>query len=91
MTEQLKERQLEEWDLPLPLKLKAVWDDWCGSLTELQSLKLTRPCATSLDEASQIELHTFCDASKGIGAVSYLKTTQPNGRTECPSFLAKPS
>ena len=35
MTEQLKERQLEEWDLLLPQELKAVWDDWCGSLCHL--------------------------------------------------------
>jgi hypothetical protein len=41
MTEQLKERQLEEWDLPLPQELKAVWDDWYQSLIELQHLKLT--------------------------------------------------
>ena len=90
MTEQLKKRQLEEWDLPLPQELKAVWDNWCGSLTELQHLKLTRPYAISLDEASQIDLHTFCDASvQGIGAVSYLKTTQPNGRTEVSFIFGK--
>ena len=41
MTEQLKERQLEEWDLPLPQELKAVWDDCCQSLIELHRLKLT--------------------------------------------------
>ena len=90
MTEQLKERQLEEWDVPLPLELKAVWDDWCGSLTELQHIKLTRPYATSLDKASHVELHTFCDASvQGIGAVSYLKTTQPDGHIEVSFVFGK--
>ena len=90
MTKQLKERQLEEWDVPLPLELKEVWDDWCGSLTELQHIKLTRPYATSLDKASHVELHTFCDASvQGIGAVSYLKTTQPDGHIEVSFVFGK--
>ena len=35
MTEQLKERQLEKWNLLLPQELKAVWDEWCGSLCHL--------------------------------------------------------
>ena len=90
MTEQLKERQLEEWDLPLPQELKAVWDDWCQSLIELQRLKLARPYATSLDKASHIELHTFGDASvQGIAAVSYLKITQPDGRIEVSFVFGK--
>jgi hypothetical protein len=78
MTEQFKERQLEEWDLSLPQELKAVWYDWCRFLIELQHLKLTHPYARSLDKASHIELHIFGDASvEGISTVSYLKIIQP--------------
>ncbi|CAB3978844.1 Hypothetical predicted protein [Paramuricea clavata] len=90
MTEQLKEKQLEEWDLPLPQELKAVWDEWCQSLIELQRLKLTRPYTTALDKASHIELHTFGDASvQGIAVVSYLKITQPDGRIEVSFVFGK--
>ena len=90
MTEQMKQRQLAEWDLPFPVELKAAWDEWCISLLELQRLKLTRPYATALDKASYIELHTFCDASvQGIAAVSYLKITQPSGQIEVSFVFGK--
>ncbi len=90
MTDHLRGRQLEDWNQPLPQELRPTWDEWCKSLIGLQHLKLTRPYTTALNEASRVELHTFCDASvQGIAAVAYLKITQPDGQTQISFVFGK--
>ena len=90
MTDHLRGRQLEDWDQPLPQELRPTWDEWCKSLIGLQHLKLTRPYTTALNEASRVELHTFCNAAvQGIAAVAYLKITQPDGQTQISFVFGK--
>ncbi len=72
MTNHLKERQLEEWDRPLPDELKPSWDNWCNSLINLQHVHVPRAYTTiPPKDATHVELHIFCDAStRGIAAVA---------------------
>ena len=91
MSTHLKDRQLEEWDTPLPQEYKPEWEAWCESLSDLRHLNIPRSYATaSLKEVKRIEIHTFCDASmQGIAAVSYLKTFQSNGQLQVSFVVGK--
>ena len=90
MTSHLKERQLDEWDQPLPEELKPAWNNWCDSLTNLQQLHVPRAYSTTPMEEAKCELHIFCDAStRGIAAVAYLKVIQSEGRCEVSFVLGK--
>ncbi|KAK3706058.1 hypothetical protein QZH41_004150, partial [Actinostola sp. cb2023] len=78
------------WDTPLPEEHKPAWKDWCNSLRYLEDLKLPRSYSNkSLETAARIELHTFCDASEmAIGAVSYLKVIEPDGKVQLAELIA---
>jgi hypothetical protein len=87
MTSRLKERQLNEWDQPLPKELTpnnwCDWNNWCDSITNLQQLHVPRAYSTTPMEEAKCELHIFCDAStRGIAAVAYSKVIQSEGRFE---------
>ena len=89
MTSHLKERQLDEWDQPLPEELKPAWNNWCDSLTNLQQLHVPRAYSTTPMEEAKCELYIFCDAStRGIAAVAYLKVIQSEGRCEVSFFMS---
>jgi hypothetical protein len=91
MTNHLKERQLEEWDRPLPDELKPSWDNWCNSLINLQHVHVPRAYSTiPPKDATHVELHIFCDAStRGIAAVAYLRTFLRDGMVEVSFVIGK--
>jgi hypothetical protein len=91
MTNHLKERQLEEWDQPLPDKLKPSWDNWCNALISLQHVHVPRAYSTiAPKDATRVELHIFCDAStRGIAAVAYLKVFLHDGTVEVSFIIGK--
>ncbi|KAK3742103.1 hypothetical protein QZH41_020261, partial [Actinostola sp. cb2023] len=91
MTADLNASQPDQWDTPLPEEHKPAWKDWCNSLRYLEDLKLPRSYSNkSLETAARIELHTFSDASEmAIGAVSYLKVIEPDGKVQVAFVLGK--
>ena len=91
MTSHLKERQLEEWDQPLPVELKASWDNWCDSLFNSQNVQVPRAYSTIVPkDGTRVELHLFCDAStRGIAAIAYFKVFLRDGTIEVSFVIRK--
>ncbi|GFW78344.1 integrase catalytic domain-containing protein [Trichonephila clavipes] len=76
-------RSLEEeiqWDDPLPTHIEKEWEKWCEELPHLRNLKIPRLVLDSTLLEDDVELHSFCDASKkAYGAAIYLRTKSRNG------------
>ena len=91
LTTDMKFEEPKEWDAPLPVEYKPLWESWTQSLKALEDLKVPRSFGKApIANAARVELHTFCDASEmAIGAVSYLKVTQPTGEVEVSFVLGK--
>ncbi|GFQ74537.1 uncharacterized protein TNCT_166311 [Trichonephila clavata] len=53
-----------QWGDPLPSHIEKEWKKWCEELTHLGSLKIPRLVLDSTLLEDNIELHSFCDASK---------------------------
>ncbi|GFR32963.1 uncharacterized protein TNCT_559831 [Trichonephila clavata] len=69
-----------QWDDPLPSHIEKEWKKWCEELTHLGSLKIPRLVLDSTLLEDDIELHSFCDASKkAYGAAIYLRTKSRHG------------
>lgn len=83
--------QTTEWDSPLPEDLKGRWIEWQQSLQCLSKVNVPRTYTKmSLLQAKCVELCVFSDASmKAICAVSYLKVTTGDGKTEVGFALGK--
>lgn len=83
--------QTTEWDSPLPEDLKGRWIEWQQSLQCLSKVNVPRTYTKmSLLQAKCVELCVFSDASmKAICAVSYLKVTTGDGKTEVEFALGK--
>ncbi|VDI02925.1 Hypothetical predicted protein [Mytilus galloprovincialis] len=64
-----------EWDEPLPDTYLHPWKQWINTLPDLEQCCIPRIYSDiSYAEASNREVHIFCDASKeAIGAVAYLR------------------
>ncbi|XP_063406169.1 uncharacterized protein LOC134690125 [Mytilus trossulus] len=64
-----------EWDDPLPDNYLHPWKQWINTLPDLEQCCIPRMYSDiSYAEASNREVHIFCDASKeAIGAVAYLR------------------
>lgn len=69
-----------DWDSPLPQEIKEMCIKWRSSLKDLGSLQVSRPYTEiSPTEVSRRERIVFCNASKAIAAIVYLKLTDSNG------------
>ncbi|GFX43392.1 integrase catalytic domain-containing protein [Trichonephila clavipes] len=56
------------------------WKKWCEELPHLRNLKIPRLVLDSTLLEDDVELHSFCDASKkAYGAAIYLRTKSRNG------------
>ncbi|XP_032413047.1 uncharacterized protein LOC116716235 [Xiphophorus hellerii] len=83
--------ECSDWDTPLPEDKQSNWETWKNSLQDLKELHVPRTfTSTSLSQATHKELCLFSDAStKAIGAVSYLKATQADGKVEVGFIMGK--
>ncbi|GFT34191.1 integrase catalytic domain-containing protein [Trichonephila clavipes] len=69
-----------QWDDPLPTHNEKEWKKWCEELPHLRNLKIPRLVLDSTLLEDDVELHSFCDASKkAYGAAIYLRTKSRNG------------
>ncbi|GFY29450.1 integrase catalytic domain-containing protein [Trichonephila clavipes] len=69
-----------QWDDPLPTHIEKEWKKWYEELPHLRNLKITRLVLDSTLLEDDVELHSFCDASKkAYGAAIYFRTKSRNG------------
>ncbi|GFY34122.1 integrase catalytic domain-containing protein [Trichonephila clavipes] len=69
-----------QWDDPLPTHIEKEWKKWCEELPHLRNLKIPQLVLDSTLLEDDVELHSFCDASKkAYGAAIYLRTKSRNG------------
>ncbi|GFS67294.1 integrase catalytic domain-containing protein [Trichonephila clavipes] len=69
-----------QWDDPLPTHIEKEWTKWCEEQPHLRNLKILRLVLDSFLLEDDVELHSFCDASKrAYGAAIYLTTKSRNG------------
>ena len=69
------------WDTNLDDKLMERWERWERSLPLEQTVP--RSIVSHQEEVTEIELHTFGDASiQGVGAAVYAVVRQPSGTTQ---------
>ncbi|GFW71531.1 integrase catalytic domain-containing protein [Trichonephila clavipes] len=62
-----------QWDDPLPTHIEKEWKNWCEELPHLRNLKIHRLVLDSTLLEDDVELHSFCDASKkAYGPAIYL-------------------
>ncbi|GFT23059.1 integrase catalytic domain-containing protein [Trichonephila clavipes] len=62
------------WDDELPPDIHAVWSQWWLELPFLSELKIPRKILDSNGDSSEVQIHTFSDASeKAYGAAAFLR------------------
>ncbi|GFU03201.1 uncharacterized protein TNCV_2720971 [Trichonephila clavipes] len=62
------------WDDELPPDIHAVWSQWGLELPFLSELKIPRRILDSSGDSSEVQIHTFSDASqKAYGAAAFLR------------------
>ncbi|GFW54343.1 pro-Pol polyprotein [Trichonephila clavipes] len=62
------------WDDKLPPDIHAVWSQWWLELPFLSELKIPRKILDSSGDPSEVQIHTFSDASqKAYGAAAFLR------------------
>nr|CAI5848380.1 unnamed protein product [Callosobruchus analis] len=68
------------WDAPIPQPVAQMWNDFTQNLAQLNTFSLPRQ--VTVQNACQVELHAFCDASqRAYGSCIYLRTISPQGIT----------
>ncbi|GFW30821.1 integrase catalytic domain-containing protein [Trichonephila clavipes] len=73
-------KEVIQWDDPLPTHIEKEWKKGCEELTYLRNLKIPRLVLDSTLLEDDVELHSFCDASKkAYGAAIYFRTKSRNG------------
>ena len=80
-----------DWDSPLPENIVQRWEQWKGSLQDLETLKIDR-CYKPKESKDIVsaELHHFSDAStEGYGQCSYLRLVDIEGRVYCSLVMGK--
>ncbi|GFX70991.1 integrase catalytic domain-containing protein [Trichonephila clavipes] len=69
-----------QWEDPLRTHIEKEWKKLCEELPHLRNLKIPRLVLDSTLLEDDVELHSFCDASKkAYGAAIYLRTKSRNG------------
>ncbi|GFX12664.1 integrase catalytic domain-containing protein [Trichonephila clavipes] len=69
-----------QWDDPLLTHIENEWKKWCEELPHLRNLKISRLVLDSTLLEDDVELRSFCDASKkAYGTAIYLRTKSRNG------------
>ncbi|GFW49940.1 pro-Pol polyprotein [Trichonephila clavipes] len=77
------------WDDELPPDIHAVWSQWWLELPFLSELKIPRKILDSSGDSSEVQIHTFSDASqKAYGAAAFLRVKHKDrigtdGRSAC--------
>lgn len=67
------------WDNEIPDSLNGIWLQWVKDLHQICNFRIPRQYFTLNRNDSQIQLHTFCDASeKCYAAVAYLRVQKGN-------------
>ncbi|GFX16685.1 retrovirus-related Pol polyprotein from transposon 297 [Trichonephila clavipes] len=62
------------WEDELPPDIHAVWSQWWLELPFLSELKIPRKILDSSGDSSEVQIHTFSDASqKAYGAAAFLR------------------
>ncbi|GFS88230.1 integrase catalytic domain-containing protein [Trichonephila clavipes] len=83
------------WDDELPPDIHAVWSQWWLELPFLSELKIPRKILDSSGDSSEVQIHTFSDASqKTYGAAAFLRVKHKDrigtdGRALLAARLAK--
>lgn len=78
------------WDEELSDTERSRWTKWKNELSVLENFKTERCIQPIKCGVKKFQLHTFADASEyAYGAVTYLKTTDKNGNTDCALVMAK--
>uniref|UniRef100_A0AAG5DIV5 Integrase catalytic domain-containing protein n=1 Tax=Anopheles atroparvus TaxID=41427 RepID=A0AAG5DIV5_ANOAO len=73
-------RAIEEWDTPIPAELQQQWNEWLDMARSAQMISIPRAIATY--PATNMELHTFVDASEdAFAACIYLRSRHEGGYT----------
>lgn len=79
-------RRDSKWDEPLSEEESRVWQEWLDNTPNLSGI--TVPRWLMLDDAVDIQLHIFCDASEKVYAtVAYIRVLSGKGDITC-RFLA---
>lgn len=72
-------REQIDWDEEIPFHTKEKWNKFNHELKSINKIFINRWMGTT--EASQIELHGFCDASElGYGAIIYCRIKDSNNK-----------
>lgn len=66
-----------DWDVPVPNHIVTLWHEYETQLQILNNLTISRRIL--INEATDIQLHDFCDASENAyGACIYLRSSNRN-------------
>ena len=79
------------WDDQLGPEELQIWKEWLSELPSTGLMTVPR-CFSGAEVSADCtrELHTFCDASQyAFGAVAYIRTMMPDGRTSCSLAMSK--
>ena len=77
-----------EWDTPLPKEIANKWNTFLQELPVLEKLSIPRHIGVS--EATNIQLHGFCDASEhGYSGCVYLRMCDSLNNIKITLILAK--
>lgn len=76
------------WDETLPQEHCTAWNNFRFDIQRLRELNIPRWVMQR--EATDIQLHVFCDASENAyGASLYVRCNNPNGSVKCELMIAK--
>ena len=87
---QLMWRKKMEWDDEVPQDIGKAWNKWLDGIKENDKVQIDRCYHHRGWQCSDIQLHTFCDASESAyGTVAYLHFTLKDGTTHCCFVMEK--